>query len=320
MDALVEVIVFVVSIAVVWYFAGTLVEAVSRIARRFCKNGFFMAFFVLGFLTSISEFSVALNSVATGIPQVSVGNLAGASFVILMLIVPVLAVLSGGIRLNDAVSKRNMLLILASIALPAVLVIDGDVSRSEGLLAILAYGTVAFALYRQKQAIETCEVDMGDGRSIRPLLSDIGRVFFAAIAIFVAAHFLVKEAVYFAEAFQVPGSLIGLILLSVGTNIPEIVIAVRSILRGRTDIAFGDYLGSAAMNTFIFGLLALVAGTFAVEAREFVITAILSVSGFAALYVFAHTKHMVSRGEGMVLLLFYAAFVALQLAAAASAS
>lgn len=313
MDTFVHALIFLVSTAIVWFFADVLIEAVSRISRRYCKSGFFTAFFLLGFLTSISELSVAVNSALEGVPGVSAGNLVGASFVVLLFIVPLLAVAGNGLRINEAVSKRTLALMLMTVALPALMLIDGDVTRTEGLLALLSYGTVAYALYRKRAPILACDPleEDADGK-LRGMAGDLARVLIGGAAIFAAAHFLVEQAVYFAGALSVPNSLIGLLVLSIGTNIPEIVIAFRSIFRGRADIALGDYLGSAAMNTLIFAGLATFTGTFSVVASGFIMTTVLFVSGLAFLFSFARSKHVLSRGEGAVLLLFYGAFVALQ--------
>lgn len=314
MVALVHVIIFLAAIGIIWFFAGVLVDAVSRISRRYCKSGFLTAFFILGALTSISELSVAANSAIGGVPGVSVGNLVGASFVILLFIVPLLAIAGRGIHLNGAITKVMLALILLVIALPSLLVLDGDITRTEGLLSLLAYGTVAYALYRKREPINACDPDEeGIAERLRSTFTDGMRILFGAVVVFIAAYFLVEQAVYFANALSIPNSLVGLVMLSVGTNVPEIVIAIRSLLRGRSDIAFGDYLGSAAMNSFIFGVLAVSSGTFVLESSEFIMTAALFVAGLGLLFVFASSRLTISRKEASFLILFYAAFLLLQI-------
>nr|MBP7741396.1 hypothetical protein [Candidatus Paceibacterota bacterium] len=88
--------------------------------------------------------------------------------------------------------------------------------------------------------------------------------------------------------------------------------AIRAILAKRKDIAFGDYLGSAAANVPIFGALAIFTGGFAVESSEFSVTAVLALVGFALFYFFARSHSKLTRREGMILLLFYGAFVLIQ--------
>jgi len=313
METIVHIVIFLSSAAIVWFFAGVLIEAVNRIARRFNKTGFLVAFFILGALTSIGELSVAANSLIGRVPEVAVGNLIGATFVVLLFIVPFLAAAGRGIVLSCSLSKRMLFFILAMVALPALLVIDGDVTRMEGLLAVLSYGTIAYVLYKTRTFLPAVSDLPAETLSkLHATLIDIGRILIGGVAIFLAAHFLVEQAVFFAEALSVPASLVGLILLSIGTNIPEIVIAIRAVLRRQTDVAFGDYLGSTSMNTLIFGVLALLSGTFFLEASEFIVTTALLIAGLVTLYVFAGSNYTLSRREGALLILFYVAFLAFQ--------
>ncbi len=314
MNTLAHILLFLFSSAVIWFFAGMLIESVDRVAKHFHKSGFAIAFFILGFLTSISEISVATNSWIEGVPQVSVGNLIGASFVILLFIIPFLAVTGKGVQLRHTLSHRNLQLSLLAILLPALFVIDGRVTRLEGLSSILAFAVLLFLIENQKDSVradvQIIEKDLlGNNIGWR----DGAKILLGGIFIFIAGHFLVEQAVYFANALHVPNSIIGLILLSIGTNVPELVVAAQSILKKRKDIAFGDYIGSAATNTLIFGVLVLVNGSFVVEASEFILTVILTMAGLICFYFFASSKWVVTRKEGLILLSFYAAFLVIQL-------
>lgn len=312
---LVNVFVFLCSIGIVWYFAGVLIESVNHLAKRFNKTGFTTAFFLLGFLTSIGEFSVAINASLQGVPEVSIGNLIGASFVVLLFIVPLLAVLAGRIELKNTLSKRNLILALATVALPALLVIDGSVTWIEGLFALLAYGTLVFSIYRQKAERSDSIPTVQPFEKKRSLLADLGRIVGGGIMIFLASRILVDQAVFFSLLLGAPTSLVGLVLLSLGTNVPEFVVAIRSVLKKRSDVAFGDYIGSATVNTFIFALVALVNGKFLFNAGETAGTTVLLVIGLILFVIFARSESSLSRKEGAVLILFYLAFVVMQVIA-----
>lgn len=315
MDAFVHIILFVFSAAVIWFFAGLLIESVTNVARRFHQSGFTVAFFVLGILTSVSEMSVMVNSSISGTPQVSAGNLAGASLVILLCIVPLVAIVGNGIELKNTLKSKNLAVALFVVALPVLLMLDGDVSRSEGLACILVYGTLAYLIRRQDlhtlpRVIKAVKAELIDTR--RATFTDIFKIIVGAIFIFLAGHLLVEEAVYFATVLSIPASIVGLLLLSVGTNIPELVIAVRSILKKRKDIAFGDYLGSTVANTLIFGFLPWLNGRFSVEPTEFIGTAVLMVLGFVGFFVSAKSKNNITRREGYALMSVYVAFMVFQ--------
>lgn len=315
MTILTHLLLFLLSAAIIWYFAGMLIDAIERVAKRFHQNSFTVAFFVLGFLTSISEISVMVNSTINKVPQISAGNLAGASFVILIFVVPFLAIAGNGITLKNTLTRKHLALALFIVALPTLFLLDGRASWSEGLICLLAYGSLLYVVRQHNsqsipQIIEEVEEELVNKR--HTTITDSLKILGGAVFIFLAGHLLVQEAVFFSEVLNVPSSIIGLLLLSIGTNVPELVIAFRSVLKKRPNIAFGDYLGSTLANTATFGVLAMLNRGFSIEASEFFITAILVVIGFILFYKFATSKNKISRKEGCYLLSIYIIFVTLQ--------
>jgi cation:H+ antiporter len=341
MTVLFHLLLFVVSSAVIWLLAGRLIEVVERLARRFRQSGFTVAFFILGFLTSISELSVMVNSTLTDAPQVSAGNLAGASLVLLLFLVPLLAILGNGIHLDNTLNQGQLALALIVTALPTLLLLGGSATLIDGVVCLLGYGLLLFLVRTRGSSRGVAIDDVDDvieeaedvieevieeaGEIIEEVIEDLAeepgrpvaevfQIVVGAVLIFVAGNFLVEEAEYFSRLLNVPSSLIGLLVLSVGTNMPEIVIAVRSVRKGQTSIAFGNYIGSALTNVFLFGLLVLINGSFGVVRSEFVVTALLMAAGFSVFYLSARSQNRLSRLEGHLLIGFYVVFIALQAA------
>lgn len=315
MDLLLHLAYFLLSASVIWFFSGLLVDSVDRVAKRFHKNGFTVAFFVLGLMTSISEISVMVNSSLNQTPQVSAGNLSGASMVILFLIVPLLAIMNKGIGLSGSIRRPTLALSLVAIVLPALAMADGRVELYEGLLALASYLALLYFVRQVPPTVSdvTTMVSEELTQHKHATLRDSMIILGGALAIFLAGHSLVEESVYFAQILGIPPSIVGLLLLSVGTNVPELVIAVRSIRKQHADIAFGDYMGSAVANTLIFGCLALISGPFAVEASEFGLSSGIMLVGLPLLYWFASSGFTLSRKEGSILLVVYICFVLAQI-------
>jgi cation:H+ antiporter len=316
MDIVVHIFLFLLSAAVIWFFAGLLIESVNRVAIRFNQSGFTTAFFVLGFLTSISEISVMVNSSINKTPQISAGNLIGASFVILLFLVPLMAVVGNGIALKHTLHHKNLGLALFVAALPVFLVLDGNITLNEGVLCLLAYAILIYSINKQHneslpKVVKAVEHDLIKDKHTTTW--DVIKIIAGAAFIFIAGHLLVEEALYFSLLFNAPASLIGLVVLSIGTNIPELVIAVRSIVKNHKEIAFGDYVGSAVTNTLVFAFLPWFNKGFVVESSEFIYTAVLTVIGFAGFFIAAKTKNNISRKEGWWLLGVYFIFILVQI-------
>jgi len=322
MSILPHLLLFGLSAAVIWGLSGLLVAATDRVAKRYHRPGFGVAFFVLGILTSISEISVAVNASIKGVPQISAGNLIGGSMVIFLLIIPLLATLGNGIQLGKILSTRTMLLVLAYVLLPSLLILDHTMSRNEGALMIIMYIALMYGMEKKnpteqaaEQAVEEVKEELLKKRRATTL--DIVKISFAALLIFAAGKILVDEALFFSSTLSIPPSLVGLILLSIGTNVPELTIAARCIIKKKTDIAFGDYLGSAAANTLIMGFLPLFNGAFRVERSEFIATFALLCAGLVLFFIFSRSRQDLSRKEGGVLLGIYATFMLIQVFSAA---
>lgn len=314
---LLHAVVFFLSAAVIWFFSGILIDATDRVAKRYNKPGFATAFFVLGFLTSISELSVATNATFEGVPEVSVGNLIGASIVILLLIIPLLAITGNGIHVSTALTMDILAYLLFIALTPVIFVLDGNLNRSEGMIMILLYILLIVAIRRSRplrkiagEAMTDVEEELIHKR--HATVRDVIKILTGGILIFVAGKMLVDESVFFAGILGIPSSLVGLVVLSIGTNVPELVIALRCVLGKHKDLAFGDYMGSVAANTLLFGLLAVVNGPFGVEHTEFVAAFVLMLTGLVLFYIFARSRRTISRGEGVILLGIYLSFVLAQ--------
>lgn len=318
MTILPHLLLFGLSAAVIWGLSGILVAATDRVAKRYHRPGFGVAFFVLGILTSVSEISVAANATMKGVPQISAGNLIGGSLVIFLLIIPLLATMGGGIQMKKVLTQRSVAFVLAVVILPALFIVDGRVSKPEGILMIVTYLALFYVLEKKKpteamvtQAAGDVSAELVSRR--RATMLDVAKVTVAGALIFVAGKILVDESLFFAHALSIPPSLVGLILLSIGTNAPEIVIAIRCVVGKRKDIAFGDYMGSAAANTLVMGFLPLLNGSFSVERSEFVSTFALLMVGLALFFWFSRSKQDISRREGGMLLAVYGLFMLFQL-------
>lgn len=311
-DLFFHAIAFIGAVSIILFFSGLLIEATDAIAKRLHRNGFLVAFLLLGVLTSISEMSVAVNATIAHVPQVSAGNLIGASFVIFLGIIPLLAFFGKGISLNRGFSRRYLLFSLAVIGLPALVVFDGTVSRLEGVIMLLSY--VLFLVYTHNSKLNTLVQSKSQNKNVS-LVWSLTKVAVSAVLIFLSGRVLVGEAVYFSGAFGVSSSFIGLVIIAIGTNIPELVIAFRAIIERQKLIAFGDFVGSASLNTFIFGVLVLVNGPFRIEQDQFMLTSFFLVLGLTMFYVFSRSKNEITRQEGLLLGFVYLLFVLIQFGA-----
>ncbi len=191
------------------------------------------------------------------------------------------------------------------------MILDGLGSNSEAILLILLYA-VFFNLFQNDEKILD-HIKRGAQKQNPAALRDIGQVILGAALIYAAGKILVDQTVFITQILGVPALLISLLLLSVGTNIPELMIAVRSIRAKHTEIAFGDFVGSAATNTLLFAIFTLIHGPFAIETKGFVPLFFAITVGYVVFFIFARVKNRISPMEALSLILIYLVFVLFQI-------
>lgn len=291
--------------------ARILIRAMAEIGTRHRWPRFIVGFVILGMLTSAPEFFVALQSAREGIPTLSLGNLLGASFVLLTLISGLAAVLYRGITLRRTLGFRNLMLVSLVILMPAILALDGRLTRADGATLILAFILYLFAITRWNSHHATEEAGP-------PLTRKTGAVWLAAggsiVGLLVASALTVKVAEILVADLNIFPLLFGTLVLSVGTNIPELTLTVRTRLRGHRNIVLGDLVGSAATNTLIVGLLALTAPHAITDENGIFIVAIFLAVALVAYNLFMRTKGRLTQAEGVAMLALYVIFMVLEIA------
>ena len=298
---------YVFAFLLIWFGSGMIVTSVDRLAHKLNLSSFVVSFFLLGILTSVPEISVGVNSLIDKKPEIFVGNLIGGIVVIFLLIIPLLALLGDGVKLVHQLEKDNLIFALVVIAAPSMFALDGTISLAEGLFSILLYADLVYIVEKRKGLLERIKDNLVHNKN--HIVNDLIKIVLGVGTVFVASRYIVDETIYFSNLFQVSPFLISLIVVSLGTNLPELSLVIRALLLKKKEVALGDYLGSAAANTVIFGGLILANGASTVVPNHFLQTFIFIAGGLLIFYIFSRSKNDISREEGLVLLLGYLLFL-----------
>ncbi|MCA9379114.1 sodium:calcium antiporter, partial [Candidatus Dojkabacteria bacterium] len=232
-------------------------EALVLIARKAGVSTFVIGFVIVSIASSLPEMSVALGSSAEGVPALSVGNLLGASLVLLTLIVALNTFRHGTIPFRGSFHFRQVAISMLVIFSQVVVLLDQYLSREEGFLLIIIY--LLFVLYITRNSTSGHKHlhmrDLTDVKFLKVITTGI----FGLISLIIFAALTVTQTVELAALVHVPNSVVGILLLAIGTNIPEIAIIFRSRNSEEEKLAVGNILGSAAINTGTLGLLGIIA-------------------------------------------------------------
>lgn len=286
------------------------VSAVAALARSWRLPEFTVSFFVLGILTSLPELTIGSIAVWQQDHAIFVGNLLGGIVVIFLAIIPLLGVLSGGVKIPRVLNKQELLFALFVTLMPAVLTGDQRITRAEGWGMIALYLSLFVFLTFEQSLVQKMRTRL---RQHKPLGAMLLVKIIVGIALLVgASQQIVTSTEYFAHLFTVSPFFISLVIVSLGTNIPELSIVFRSILSKKTDIALADYLGSACANTLLFGVLTVASNQTITLPNHFLQRFVFMVLGMVSFFLFARSKNTLSRSESFALLSIYLAFLAFE--------
>ena len=103
--------------------------------------------------------------------------------------------------------------------------------------------------------------------------------------------------------------MIGITIVALGTSLPELVTSVIAALRGHSELALGNVLGSNIYNVLGIGGMTAVVAPVAVPADIATYDVPIMVVTTALALWFAVTGLRITRSEGGVLLSAYAAYL-----------
>lgn len=256
------------------------------------------------FATSSPELTVSSVAALAGQPEIGLGDALGSNVVNIALIFG-LALMLGAVQTARADFGRDFYLALAAPVLTFFLALDGRIACGEALLLLLVFfgwlaWTVRSALLRRGAAVTIEAGALSPGKSLIFGVLGLG-------ALIAAGRLFVSGATGVAAAFSVDTYVIGVLLVAIGTSLPELVTVILSRLRGHDDVGVGTLIGSNLFN----GLAIVgVAGAIHPISVPFAEVALTLAGGIIALLLLLPDRTgLIARGRGFMLLTLYAGFV-----------
>lgn len=227
--------------------AELLVKKAVFLANKLHINPFFMGVVLLGMGTSSPEWAVSTLSSIQNLSNLAIANVFGSNIFNILLVLG-LILLSPLSKVNIQTIKRDILFLIIGSLLLIPIMWDSFLSRWDALLLSLIfviYIVISFLSMQKKQPVKLSEEKNKKGFSKEICLILLGFAFLIG-----GSHFTVKGAVGLSQYLGMSERLIGILIVSVGTGLPELLASLISIIRGHKDMAFGNIIGSNIFNTF----------------------------------------------------------------------
>ncbi len=320
----IPIILFIIGLILLIKGGDWFVDGASGIAHHFHIPEFLIGATIVSIGTTLPEVMVSATSALSGHGEIAYGNAIGSIICNTALIAAV------SITIHPSKIDRKPILIAAifffvSAALyVSVAYSVGSFSRIIGFLMLLIF--VAYISLSIHQA--TKNISLSDDTSSPdtdktdndPIWKNILLLIVGAAFIAFGADLLVDNGTLIAEAIGVPEAVIGLTFVALGTSLPELVTAITSLVKGHGAMSLGNIVGANLFNIVLVSGVATTLSPFSIPQNttiaginsSLIIDIPVMLSVMLILTVPALIRQKLSRVQGIVLLVIYAAFCALQ--------
>ena len=239
------------------------------LARKLRISSMIIGLTVVAYGTSTPELAAALLAAFNSHTELILGNIVGSNISNVGLVIGVSAVFAPLLMSRVTVTKWVPIMIGVSLLVIGMSV-DGEISQTDGLILIAAL--IGFTIYTIKsvkkqsvtdvKAIANVEGELFLSRfRIETYPKALGLVGIGIILLFFGGHFTVDGAVAIAESVGVSQLVIGVVVVGIGTSLPELITSVIAIAKKQTDIGIGNIVGSNIYNILlILGVASTIIG------------------------------------------------------------
>jgi len=274
----------------------------ALLAKDFRLSKYVIGFIVVAVISILPETFISINSALEEIPAFGLGTLFGSNVTDLTLVFAVIIALSGrNIKVESFILKNNIIYPFLFL-IPIILGFDGYYSRLEGISLIIA-GLIFYYF-----AFKNNPTDANSEHETHRLKNSLSLLFGMAILL-LGAHFTVISAVALAKNLGVNPILIGMLIVGVGTTMPELLFSLQAVKKRNDSMAIGDILGTVLADaTIVVGIIALI-NPFVFPQKIIYSTAVIMLIAAFILSYFMRTGKTISKKESVILFIFWLAFV-----------
>jgi K+-dependent Na+/Ca+ exchanger related-protein len=293
-----------IGIVLLYFGSEWMVEGAKDIALRLGVSPFVVGLTIVALGSSSPEAITSVISASN--PDIIIGNIVGSNIANVGLVIGASAII-GTLVCRYETTRFELAAMVIAVSSIAVLSLSGSLGFYQGIILLAALVVFIVMIYRLKR--DTAE----DEQLEKDLTVSVPRCIIMVIAGMLALYFgadvFVDGAVFLAGELGVSELMVGLLVVAIGSCLPELCICLMASYRGEREIVISNVIGSVIFNSFFaLGLGALLTDIpIADSLLTFHMPVMIVLS--LILFIMVRMKGSVTRGMGSVLLCIYVIYI-----------
>ena len=314
------IVLFILGLACLIFGGDWFVDGASGLAYRFKIPEIIVGATVVSIGTTLPEVMVSATSAAEGLGDMAYGNAIGSIICNTALILALSLAIRPAPVDKKSLRTPTVFFFISAIFFMLISYLFGRFDRWVGIVLLIIF--LVYMIITVRQGFQNPDMDEPPAIKPWPLWRQILFLILGAALIAVGARLLVDNGTKLATLIGVPDSVIALTFVALGTSLPELVTAVVSLAKGHAALSLGNIVGANLFNIVLVCGMSVTIRPFAVPVEKlfmghnasFVIDLPLMFLAMAFVTIPALIRGKLSRVQGIILLVLYAAYVTFQFA------
>lgn len=311
-DLFTWILIFVGSLSVLIKASGYFTDSAEKIGLYFGLSAFIVGVTIVSIGTSLPELGSSIYAVSRDSSEIVVGNVVGSNITNIFLVLGIAGIVSKKkIKIGYELIHVDLPLLVGSAFLLAVTIWDGVFTLPDAILCIA--GFILYLLYtlsveKEHENVEIKKEMEGELPKGSLDAKTLIVLIVSACFIYLGAKYAVESVIQLSEILNIGKEIIAVSAVALGTSLPELMVTVTAVRKGKPEIAVGNVLGSNIFNTFVVMGIPALWGTLIIP--DSILTFGLPMMLIATLlYFFITQDREITKWEGWLLILFYIFFI-----------
>ncbi|HIC44571.1 MAG TPA: calcium/sodium antiporter [Sulfurimonas sp.] len=301
-----DFIIFLIAMSALIYGADFIIKESEHIALHFNISHFVIGATLVAFGTSLPEMAASMIASYHGKSDLAVANVIGSVSFNITLVLGLVFLIAKKMNPKRDLFAKDSAWILMPVVIFLLMSYDGNISRVEGFLFL--FMMLAYIMFLFSSAKEDLEVDEDLAKEKFRWFKTVALLSVGFILTIGGANFVVESGSNIARMFGVSEWIIGLFLISLGTSLPELVVSLVAIKKGKADLSIGNIIGSNVANfSMVIGGASLLS-PLSVSLRENAFDISIMIAASIALLLILANK-LYNKAGAVFLLLILALFI-----------
>ncbi len=298
-----DFVIFVIAMGVLIWGADLMIVQSERIALRFKIPEFIIGATLIALGTSLPEMAASIAASLDGKSDIAIANVIGSNILNITLVLSAVFIIAKKISPNRDFFAKDSTWALVPVLVFILMILDGVIDRFDATLLLLLMGAYLMFLLQDAKNIpeeDLEELNEGDFSWIKTIPFLIAGIFLVMIG----AHFSIESASEIAKRFGISEWIIGIIMISLGTSLPELVVSISAAVRGKVDMAIGNIIGSNMANTTVVLGAAAFVNPMNIDASLYIFDiATMLVATLLLVFITANKLYTKSAGISLIIIL-----------------